>query len=343
MTGGELLKLSAYFGERERWHGRFLTDVIAERLAAHGVATSLVLRGAEGFGVRHHVRDDRRLTLSEDLPLVVYAVDVPERVEPTLADLRRLAFDGLITLERARTPPLTDERAAKVSVHIERHARIGRAPAHEAIVGLMREAGMRAAVVLLGLDGTFAGRRARARLFAANRGVPTMVVGIGPADAARQSLERIGPLAEPALITVERVELVPGEGPSAALVPPEPGWWGKLTVYSHEGARHAGRPQHSGLIRGLVDHDSRGATSIRAVWGYNGDRAPRGDALLALRRDVPIVTEIVDAPERLGELLTVARDIADGDAELTVEWVPAHLSRGPGIAFGEAALDGPAE
>ena len=34
-----------------------------------------MLRGAEGFGLKHHLRTDRLLTLSEDLPLVSVAVD----------------------------------------------------------------------------------------------------------------------------------------------------------------------------------------------------------------------------------------------------------------------------
>ena len=35
------------------------------------------MRGVEGFGAKHHLRTDRLLTLSEDLPLVSVAVDTP--------------------------------------------------------------------------------------------------------------------------------------------------------------------------------------------------------------------------------------------------------------------------
>jgi PII-like signaling protein len=37
-----------------------------------------MLRGAEAFGLKHHLRTDRVLTLSEDLPLVSVAVDTSE-------------------------------------------------------------------------------------------------------------------------------------------------------------------------------------------------------------------------------------------------------------------------
>ena len=39
----------------------------------------MLLRGADGFGRKHHLRTDRLLTLSEDLPLVAVAVDTRER------------------------------------------------------------------------------------------------------------------------------------------------------------------------------------------------------------------------------------------------------------------------
>ena len=50
----------------------FLADALHRPLRrATSCSTSLVLRGAEGFGAKHHLRTDRLLTLSEDLPLVV--------------------------------------------------------------------------------------------------------------------------------------------------------------------------------------------------------------------------------------------------------------------------------
>ena len=63
------LKLTAYFGERQRIDGRFFADVLLDLCARHEIATSLLLRGVEGFGLKHHLRTDRLLTLSEDLPL----------------------------------------------------------------------------------------------------------------------------------------------------------------------------------------------------------------------------------------------------------------------------------
>jgi PII-like signaling protein len=69
----DCLKLTTYFGERDRASGGFLADAFTDIYARHELQTSLVMRGVEGFGVRQHLRTDRLLTLSEDLPLVSVA------------------------------------------------------------------------------------------------------------------------------------------------------------------------------------------------------------------------------------------------------------------------------
>ena len=61
----------------------------------------MILRGVEGFGVKHRLRTDRLLTLSEDLPLVAVAVDTRARIDAALPR-GRSGSHGLITLERAR-------------------------------------------------------------------------------------------------------------------------------------------------------------------------------------------------------------------------------------------------
>lgn len=96
------LKLTIYFGERDRVGKRFLADALTEIYARHQLQTSLVMRGVEGFGLENHLRTDRLLTLSEDLPLVSVAVDARPRIEAALAEVDDLRFDGLVTLERAR-------------------------------------------------------------------------------------------------------------------------------------------------------------------------------------------------------------------------------------------------
>ena len=96
------LKLTTYFGERDRVDGRFLADAMLDLYGHHEIETSILLRGAEGFGLKHHLHTDRLLTLSEDLPVVSVAVDARERIESVLPEVEAIKWPGLVTLERAR-------------------------------------------------------------------------------------------------------------------------------------------------------------------------------------------------------------------------------------------------
>ncbi|MFL5842613.1 MAG: DUF190 domain-containing protein, partial [Thermoleophilaceae bacterium] len=155
----DCLKLTTYFGERDRASGGFLADALTAVYARHELQTSLVIRGAAGFGAKQHLRTDRQLTLSEDLPLVSVAVDTRERIESALGDVRQFDFDGLVTLERARmltgrvdAVELPHEEA-KLTVYVGRQERVAGRPAHEAIVDLLHRRGVAGATVLLGVDG----------------------------------------------------------------------------------------------------------------------------------------------------------------------------------------------
>ncbi|MGH3828287.1 MAG: DUF190 domain-containing protein, partial [Pseudonocardiaceae bacterium] len=61
----DCLKLTSYFGERHRSGRAFLADAQLELFGRREIATSILLRGAEGFGLKHHLRTDQLLTLSE--------------------------------------------------------------------------------------------------------------------------------------------------------------------------------------------------------------------------------------------------------------------------------------
>ena len=69
----DCLKLTSYFGERQRSGGAFVADALIELYGRQEIAASVLLRGTEGFGLKHHLRNDRSLSLSEDLPLIAIA------------------------------------------------------------------------------------------------------------------------------------------------------------------------------------------------------------------------------------------------------------------------------
>ncbi len=81
------LKLTAYFAERQRAGSRFLAEAMLDLYADREVATSVMLRGIASFGPRHVIRSDQSLTLSEDPPVAIAAVDTAETIGALVDDV----------------------------------------------------------------------------------------------------------------------------------------------------------------------------------------------------------------------------------------------------------------
>ena len=128
----DCLKLTTYFGERDRANGAFLADALVDLYERRALQTSIVMRGVEGFGIKHHLQTARLLTLSEDLPIVSIAVDTRRRIQAALDDVEAITSHGLVTLERARILTSVDadlalpahlQEAAKLTLYMGRHDR----------------------------------------------------------------------------------------------------------------------------------------------------------------------------------------------------------------------------
>jgi PII-like signaling protein len=106
--------------------------------------------------------------------------------------------------------------------------------------------------------------------------------------------------------------------------------WQKLMIYASEQARHGRRPLHVELVRRLRECEASGATCLRGIWGFHGERAPHGDRLLQLRRHVPMVTIIIDTPERIARSFEIVDELTDQAGLVTSEMVPAMASLAEG-------------
>ncbi|MEA2194637.1 MAG: hypothetical protein QOG42_1071 [Solirubrobacteraceae bacterium] len=353
----DCLKLTTYSGERDRIDGGFLADALVDIYARHELQTSLVMRGIEGFGIKHHLRTDRLLTLSEDLPLVSVAVDTRARIQTALEEIETLRFDGLVTLERAlmltghaEAVERADEHAdaTKLTVYIGRQERADSTRAYEAVVALLHRHGVAGATVLLGVDGTRHGVRERARFFGRNAAVPLMVIAVGDGARIQAALPELGAMLTRPLITLERVRVCKRDGERLAEPRDLPATdasgrqiWQKLMVYAGEQSTHGGQPLHHALIRRLREAGAAGATSLRGVWGYHGDHRPHGDSFWQLRRRVPVITVTVDTAERTRDWFAVVDELTDETGLVTSEMVPAFRATGPNLEHGDTRLAQP--
>jgi PII-like signaling protein len=335
----DCLKLTTYFGERDRTADGLLGEALLDIYGAHGVQTSVLLRGAEGFGRPHHLHTDRLLSLSEDLPVVSVAVDRRELIESLLEPILQVKRRGLITLERARLLsgtigpvelPEQLQEATKLTIYVGRRERVGGRPAFAAVCQLLHERGLAGATVLLGVDGTNHGRRARARFFARNADVPMMILAVGAGERIAQILPEVGALLRDPLLTLERVRVCKRDGQLLATPHTLPATdtrglelWQKLMIFSSQGSTHAGRPLNLELVRRLRQSDTVGATNLRGIWGFHGEHAPHGDRFLQIRRHVPVVTVVIDTPERIARSFQIVDELTGEHGLVTSEMVPA--------------------
>lgn len=353
------LKLTTYFGERSRVKGVLLADELLDIHARHRIRSSILLRGAQGFGAKHRLRSDRLLTLSEDLPLVSVAVDGREQIERLLADVGSISHEGLMTLERARlydgargseqgiapdeierslitgTGPnvgqvAQDRQPTKLTIYLGRHDRVDGSPAFTSVCQALHESGVAGTTVLLGVDGTRAGVRARARFFARNQNVPLMVISVGDPPRISAAIGRLEQILTEPLFTLERVRVCKRDGilleqphDKASITEHGMDMRQKLTVVISEAALHERRSVYAELVRRLRTANAAGATSLRGIWGFHGDHPPHGDRLLSIRRHVPVVTETIDAPERIAALFPIVDQLTREQGLVTSELVPA--------------------
>jgi len=340
----DCLKLTAYFAERDRSGHRFISDALLEICERHALQTSVLLRGAEGFGMHQVLQTDRLLSLSEDLPVVLAAVDTRKRIEAVLPQISQATNHGLLTLERARMLSGRVERvslpeelheASKLTIYCGRHERAGSRPAFVAIVDLLRRHGLTSANVLLGVDGTARGMRERARFFGRNVQVPLMIIAVGSGSKLSGLLPEIAALLERPLLTLERVRICKVDGRRLAepQQPPEMDGsglqtWLMLMVHADQDTLHGRRPLYVEIVRRLRHAKASGATVVHGIWGFHGDRQPQGDKLLSLRRHVPTTTMIVDTPARIGKWFEIVDELTDEAGVVTSELVPAFRARG---------------
>jgi PII-like signaling protein len=331
----DYLKVTAYFGERLRRQDRFLSDALLDLYGEHAVATSIVLRGVASFGPHHVLHTDESLSMSEDSPVAVIAVDAADKMSGLADQVSAMVPRGLVTLERAHlggSAPPPD--AAKLTIYLGRQDRADGRPAHRAVCQVLLRLGFAGASVFLGVDGTAHGQRRRARFFGRNLGVPVMIIAVGTGRQVTEALPELETLLREPIFTIERAQLCKRDGelltrPTTLPSTDQHGnpLWQKLMVYTSETTLHDGTPIHRAIVHRLFEsRAASGATVVRGVWGFHGDHEPHGDKWLQLGRRVPVTTIVVDTPDRIAASFEIVDELTSKHGLVTSELIPALVS-----------------
>ena len=90
--------VTIYVNSTDHYRGQSLYSAIVQLCKDRGIAGATVLRCVEGYGGSGHLHTSRLLELSENLPVRIEIVDIPERIEPLLTALEPLIGEGLVTV-----------------------------------------------------------------------------------------------------------------------------------------------------------------------------------------------------------------------------------------------------
>ncbi|MCH9668998.1 MAG: DUF190 domain-containing protein [Actinomycetia bacterium] len=340
----ETLTLTAYFAERERTADRFLAEAMLELFDDREIAASVLLRGIAGFGVSNVALSDRTLTMAENAPVTLYAIDRPDRILALTDSVAAMTRRGVITLRRdLGLPDALPEQATNVRlwVYLGRKHRIAGRPGYMAVCDVLHHRGFAAAEVLLGVDGTVGGQRRRAQFFGSNSEVPLLISGVGTLAQTAEAVEELRGILPDPLFTVDQVLVCKNRGQRLA----DPGdlanvsQFQKLTVRTSEDNRIDGQPVHRALIERLKDSEhASGATVLRGMWGYLGTSRPHGDRFLQVARHVPVSTLIVDTSANIAASYAIVDELTENDGLVTCEVVSAMLGLHDGQRVGSLQL-----
>jgi len=94
----EARQVTIFVNSTDQWHGHTLYSAIVQLCQEKGIAGATVTRCVEGYGAHHKLHTMRLLELSENLPVRIEIIDLPERIEPLLAALGGMIGEGLVAV-----------------------------------------------------------------------------------------------------------------------------------------------------------------------------------------------------------------------------------------------------
>ena len=93
---GKCKIMKIYISEDSTYKGHNLYHAIVLELRKLDIAGVTVVRGIEGYGHGMRINTARILELSSSLPIVIEAIDKPERIEKALPVIEDMVNEGLV-------------------------------------------------------------------------------------------------------------------------------------------------------------------------------------------------------------------------------------------------------
>ncbi len=101
--------VTIHVNSNDQHHGRPLYSAIIQLCQDQGLAGATVVRCTEGYGAHHRLHTRRFFELTENLPLLIEIVDVPERIGPFLTALEGILTEGMVTVQDVQMKKFTKD------------------------------------------------------------------------------------------------------------------------------------------------------------------------------------------------------------------------------------------
>ena len=94
-----LKRMTIFIDESSHWHGKSLAAALLERMRKEGIAGATVLRGSSGYGTHGQIHTTSIIDLATNLPIMVIAVDQPDKIEALHPMLDEMVQQGLVVID----------------------------------------------------------------------------------------------------------------------------------------------------------------------------------------------------------------------------------------------------
>jgi PII-like signaling protein len=116
---GRAKLMRIFIGESDRWRGKALHEAIVESLRANDIAGVTVYRGICGYGAHRRFHKEKRLSLSQDLPIILTVIDEEAKLRAYLPVLEQMVDEGLVVLSDVDVIKYTHRLEARAAVRTE--------------------------------------------------------------------------------------------------------------------------------------------------------------------------------------------------------------------------------
>ena len=120
---GHAKLLRVFIGEADKWHGEPLYDAIVKKLRMLDIAGATVYRGILGYGAKGHEHKKSFLHVSRDLPIMVSAIDSPEKIRAAAEVVEGMLEDGLLVISDVDMVRLVSSQSSQEAADAEGSAR----------------------------------------------------------------------------------------------------------------------------------------------------------------------------------------------------------------------------